>query len=82
MVFPVLIAEFKLRAKFFLDKAFSRIKLIEGMYAMRAAIITAFIDSDLFTFLPFKECIIAIRAKEIRFLGYPLDSGYRNILWS
>lgn len=39
MVLPVLIAEFKLRTKFFLDKAFSRIKLIESLNAMGTVIV-------------------------------------------
>jgi hypothetical protein len=70
MVLPVLIAEFKLRAKFFLDKAFSRIKLIESLNAMGAVIVTAFINSNLFTFLPLKECMMAIRAEVFGFIVF------------
>jgi len=70
MVLPVLIAEFKLRAKFFLDNAFSRIKLIESLNAMGAVIITAFINSNLFTFFPLKECMMAIRAEVFGFIVF------------
>jgi len=70
MVLPVLIAEFKLRAKFFLDKAFSRIKLIESLNAMGAVIVTAFIDSNLFTLFLHKEGMMAIRAEVFGFIVF------------
>jgi len=68
MVLSILIAEFKLRAKFFLDKAFSWIKLIESLDAMGAVIVAAFIDGNLFTLFPHKECMMAIRAEVFRFI--------------
>jgi hypothetical protein len=68
VVLPVLITEFKLRTKFFHYKAFSRIKLIESLNAMGAVIVTAFINSNLFTFLPLKEGMMAIRAEVFRFI--------------
>lgn len=64
MIFPILIAELKLRVAFLLKGTFSGIKLIEGLSTMRAVIITAFIDSDLFALFPLKEGAIAIRAEE------------------
>ena len=70
MVLPVLLAEFKLRAKFFLDKAFSRIKLIESLNAMGAVIVTAFINSNFFTFFPLKERMMAIRAEVFGFIVF------------
>ena len=63
MVLPVLIAELKLRAVFFLKGTFSGIKLIESMDAVRTIIVTAFIDGDFFAFFPFKQGAIAIRAE-------------------
>ncbi len=70
MVLPVLIAEFKLRTELFSYKAFSRTKLIESLNAMGAVIITAFINSNLFTFFPLKERMMAIRAEVFRFIVF------------
>lgn len=65
MILPVLIAELKLRVKLFLKGTFSGIKLIEGLSTMKAIIVTAFIDSDIFAHFPFKQGAIAIRAEEL-----------------
>ena len=65
MILPVLIAELKLRAAFLLKGTFSGIKLIKGLSAMKAIIVTAFIDSDVFALFPFKQGAIAIRAEEL-----------------
>jgi len=62
MILPVLVAELKLRAEFFADKAFSGIELVESVDAMLAVIITAFIDGDLCTVFPFKEGTMAVWA--------------------
>lgn len=70
MILSVLIAELKLRTELFPYKAFSRIKLIEGLNAMRAVIITAFIDSNLFTMFPLKEGAVAIRAEIFGFIVF------------
>jgi hypothetical protein len=70
MILSVLIAELKLRTELFPHKAFSRIKLIEGLNAMRAVIITAFIDSNLFTMFPLKEGAVAIRAEIFGFIVF------------
>jgi hypothetical protein len=64
MILPVLIAELKLRVKLFLKGTFSGIKLIEGLSTMKAIIVRAFIDSDIFAHFPFKQGAIAIRAEE------------------
>jgi len=67
MILPVLIAEFKLGRSFFLKRSFGSIKIIKGLSAMKAVIIAAFIDSDIFAHFPFKEGAIAIRAEEFGF---------------
>lgn len=65
VILPVLIAEFKLRAAFFLKGAFRGIQLIKGLSTMAAIIIRAFIDSNLFALFPFKQGAIAIGAEEL-----------------
>lgn len=65
MIFPVLIAELKLRAAFLLKGTFSGIKLIKCLSTMKAIIIRTFIDSDIFAHFPFKQGAIAIRAEEL-----------------
>ena len=64
MILPVLIAELKLGATFFLKRTFSGIKLINGLSTMKAIIIAAFKDSDLFALFPFKQGAIAIGTEE------------------
>lgn len=65
MILPVLVAELELRAAFLLKNTFSCIELIKCLSTMKAVIIAAFIDSDLFAHFPFKEGAIAIRAEEL-----------------
>jgi len=65
MIFPVLIAEFKLGGSCFPDGEFRGVKLIKSLDAMRAVIVRAFIDSDIFAHFPFKQGAIAIRAEEL-----------------
>ena len=48
MILPVLVTEFELRAAFFLKQAFSGIKFIKRLCAMRTIVIRAFIDRDIF----------------------------------
>ena len=62
MILPVLVAELKLGAEFITDKTLSRVKLVHGLNAMLAVIITAFIEGDLFTVFPLKEGIMAVWA--------------------
>jgi len=62
MILPVLVAEFKLRAEFITDKTLSRVKLVHGLNAMLAVIITAFKEGDLFTMFPLKEGMMAVWA--------------------
>ena len=62
MILPVLVAEFKLRAEFITYKTLSRVKLVHGLNAMLAVIITAFIEGDLFTVFPLKEGMMAVWA--------------------
>jgi hypothetical protein len=62
MILPVVVAEFKLRAEFFTDKTFSRIKFLKSLDAMVAVIITAFIDGDFFTVFPLKEGMMTVWA--------------------
>lgn len=68
MILPVLVAELKLRAEFFADKAFSGIELVESLDAMLAVIITALIDSDLFTVFPLKKGMMAVWAVVFGFI--------------
>lgn len=70
MIFPVLVAELKLRAEFFADKAFSGVELVESLDAMVAVIITAFKDGDLCTVFPFKEGIVTVRAEVFGFITF------------
>lgn len=67
VIFPILIAEFKLRSAFLLKGTFRGIKLIKGLGAMLAVIVRAFIDSDLFSLFPCEEGVRAIRAEEFGF---------------
>ncbi len=62
MILPVLVAELKLRAEFFADKALSRVKFLKSLDAMGAVIIAALIDGGLLTVFPFKEGIMAVGA--------------------
>ena len=62
MILPVLVAELKLGAELITDKTLSRVKLVHGLNAMLAVIITAFIDGDLFTVFPLKEGMMAVWA--------------------
>lgn len=52
MILSVLIGELKLRTKLFADETFSGIKFIKGLNAMRAVIVTTFMDSDIGTLFP------------------------------
>ena len=70
MVLSVLIIKLKLRGVGFLNETFRRIKFIEGLDTIRAMIITAFINSDLFTIFPPKEGLVAIRAEEFGFFAF------------
>lgn len=63
MIFPVLIAEFKLGGSCFPDGEFRGVKLIKSLDAMMAVIVAAFIDSDLSADLPLKKSVVAIRAE-------------------
>jgi hypothetical protein len=62
MILPVLVAELKLRAEFITDKTLCRVKLVHGLNAMLAVIITAFIDGDFSTVFPLKEGMMAVWA--------------------
>lgn len=62
MILSVLVAEFELRAEFITDKTLRRIEFVNGLNAMPAVIIAAFIDGDLFTAFPLKEGMMAIWA--------------------
>lgn len=65
MIFPVLIVELEL-GTFLLKQGHLRwIEFAESLETMRAVIIAAFIDCDLFTLFPAKECAMAIRAEEL-----------------
>lgn len=68
MILPVLVAEFKLRAEFITDNTLSRVKLVHGLNAMLAVIITAFIEGDFFTVFPLKEGMMAVWAKKFSFI--------------
>jgi hypothetical protein len=70
MVLSVLIIKFKLRGARFLNETFRGVEFIESLDTIRAMIITAFINSDLFTIFPPKEGMVAIRAKEPRFFTF------------
>jgi hypothetical protein len=70
MVLSVLVIKFKLRGARFLNETFSGVKFIESLNAVRAIIITAFIDGDLFAIFPPKEGMVAIRAKELGFFTF------------
>lgn len=65
VIFPVLIVEFELGTFLFQQRQFSRVEPVEGLQAMSAVIIAAFIDGDLFTLLPAKECAMAIGTEEL-----------------
>lgn len=75
VILPVLIAELKLRTTFLLKGTFSGIQLIKGMSTMKAIIVAAFIDSDIFTLFPFKEGVIAIRAEVFGFRVFAESLG-------
>lgn len=74
MILPVVVAEFKLRAEFITDKAFSRVELVESLGAMLAVIITAFIDGDLCTVFPLKEGMMAVWAVVLGFIIFTESS--------
>jgi len=63
VILPVLIAEFELRASFFLQGLFIRIEFREGLNAVLAAVVATFIEGDLFSGLPAKKRVIAVRAE-------------------
>jgi hypothetical protein len=63
MILPVLIAELKLRASFLLQCPFSRVEFREGLDAVLAAIVRAFVERDLFPDLPSKESMVAVGAE-------------------
>jgi len=63
MILPVLIAEFELRASFFLQGPFIRIEFRKGLNAMLAVISTAFVDRYHFPHFPAKERKIAVGAE-------------------
>lgn len=52
MVFPVLIGEFKLRASFRYERFLPHIKLSHLSYPVRAMVIAALVEGDLFFLFP------------------------------
>jgi len=65
VIFPVLIVELELGTFLLQQRQFSRVEPVEGLQAMSAVIIAAFIDGDLFTLLPSKECAMAIGTEKL-----------------
>ncbi len=55
VIFPVLIVELELGTFLLQQGQLSRVEFAEGLEAMRAVIIAAFIDGDLFTLFPSEE---------------------------
>jgi hypothetical protein len=70
MVLSVLIIKFKLRGARFLNETFSGVEFIESLGTIRAMIITAFINGELFRLFPPKEGLVAIRAEELGFFAF------------
>lgn len=70
MILSVLITEFKLGAAGFSNNTFRRVQRLKSPEAMRAVIVWAFIDSDLFTDFPLEEGVMAVRAEGFRFIVF------------
>jgi hypothetical protein len=62
MIFPILIAEFKLGASFYPQGFFSPIELLDLACAVKALIVTAFIEGDFFLLFPLKQGVVTIGA--------------------
>lgn len=63
MIFPVLIAEFKLGTAFFLECSFRRTEFGKRLDTMLTVIVATLIDCDLFPVFPTEKSIPAVRAE-------------------
>jgi hypothetical protein len=75
VILPVLVIELELRTLYLHECSFGRIKSGNGLDAMWAIIVRAFMDSYFLLMLPSKESQTTIRTKELR-----LSAGSESLL--
>lgn len=68
MVIPVLIIDFEVGGCHFLHEALGWIEFVQGLDAVRAVAVAAFVNGDLRLFLPSEKGVLAMGAKEIGFV--------------
>jgi len=62
VILPVLVGELKLRTPFFCQGLFTLVELVDFSYSMETGIITAFIESHIFSLFPGGEGVLAVGA--------------------
>ena len=73
MIFPILVAEFKLRTPFLHQSLFCIVQFTHLPYPVEAMIVAALIDGDLFPLFPGKQCTVAVGAVIFCFRFLPVS---------